>query len=135
MGDVGARRPAAGCDIAGARKRSGHPVAHKKSGSCRFGSGGASEERRAGGPRERRKGSDRAQPSFTTVRAAIDIGSEHPREEGLDRFWFGRCWRRRSERGPAGGQVLGAAAIGEEAVVPDAHETVGKDTEENADAG
>ena len=64
------------------------------------------------------------------MRAAVDIGSEHPREEGLDRFGFGRRWRRRIERGPAGGQVLGAVAIGEEAVVPDAHEAVGEDMEE-----
>jgi hypothetical protein len=46
------------------------------------------------------EGADRAQPSFTTVRAAVDIGPEHPREEGLDRFGFGRRWRRRIERGP-----------------------------------
>ena len=98
MGDMGARRPAAGSeDVAGA---------------------------------ERRKGSDRAQPSFTTVRAAIDIDSEHPREEGLDRFGFGRRWRRRIERGPAGGQVLSAMAIGEEAIVSDPHEAVGEDMEE-----
>ena len=86
-------------------------------------------------PEGRRKGSDWAEPSFTTVRAAIDIGSEHPREEGLDSFGFGRRWRRRIERGPAGGQVLGAVAIGEEAVVPDAHEAVGEDMEEKATDG
>jgi hypothetical protein len=57
-----------------------------KTGSCPFGSGGPSEERWAGGPRERGESSDRVQPSLATVGAAVDIGPEHAREEGLDGF-------------------------------------------------
>jgi hypothetical protein len=104
MGDVGARRPAAGSeDIAGAGRRRGLRRPSQKGWS--------------GGPRERREGSDRAQPSLATVRAAVDIGPEHAREEGLESFGFGRCRSRRIAGGPAGDQVLGVVAIGEEAIV------------------
>jgi hypothetical protein len=97
------------------------PVPHKKPGSCPFGSGRPSQERRAGGPRERWECSDGTQPSLATVRAAVGIGPEHPREEGLDGFGFGRHRSRCIEGGPAGGQVFGTMAIGEEAIVSDPH--------------
>jgi hypothetical protein len=38
------------------------------------------------------------------------------------------AWR--IDGGPAGGQVLGTIAIGEEAIVPDPHEALGEHVEE-----
>ena len=67
----------------------------------------------AGSPRQRRHGSYRTQPSFTTVGAAVDVGPAHAREERLDGFGFGRRRRRRIEGGPTGVQVRGGMAIGE----------------------
>ena len=52
-----------------------------KAGLLPVGSGHPLEERWAGGPRERREGSDQAQPSLATVRAAVEIGPEHAREK------------------------------------------------------
>ena len=63
--------------------------------------------------------------SLATVRAAVCIGPEHAREG------VGRGRSRRIEAGPAGGQVFGAAAIGEEAIVPDPHEAFGEHVEGN----
>ncbi len=77
-------------------------------------SGGPSEERRAGGPRERRKAFDEAQPSLSAVRAAVCVGPERAREEGLDGFGFGRRRSRGIESGPTGVQMLRTMAIGEE---------------------
>jgi hypothetical protein len=45
---------------------------------------------------------------LATMRAAVD--TEHPREEGLDGFGFGRRRGRRIEGGLIGGQVFGAVA-------------------------
>ena len=75
---------------------------------------------------ERRKAFDGAQPSLSAVRAAVCVGAEHAREEGLDGFGFGRRRSRRIEGGPTGVQMLGTMAIGEEAIVPDPHEALGE---------
>jgi len=52
-----------------------------RAGLLPFGSGGASQERRAGGPWERWKAFDGAQPSLSAVRVAFGIGSEDPNQE------------------------------------------------------
>jgi len=67
---------------------------------------------------------------LATVRAAVCVGAEHAREEGLDSFGFGRRRSRDIESDPTGGQVLGAVAIGEEAIVPDPHEALGEHVEQ-----
>ena len=107
-----------------------HPVPHKSRAPARS---VQAAHRKSGGPVARGRGgrsSDRAQPSLTTVRAAVGIGPEHAREEGLDGFGFGRRRSRRIEGGPADVQVLGAVAIGEQAIVPDPHERLGEHVEQ-----
>ncbi len=60
--------------------------------------------------------SDRAQLSLTIVRAAVHIGPEHSKEEDFHGFCFARCGDGGVEGGPAGGQVFGTVAIGEEPI-------------------
>ena len=62
--------------------------------------------------------------------AALGIGPEDPNEEGFHGFRFAQCLSRDIESDPAGGQVLGAEAIGEEPVVPDALKAIGEHVEE-----
>lgn len=113
MGGIGARRrAAASVDVAGVGRRRGL--------------GRPSEQRWAGGPRERRKGSDRAEPSLATVRAAVCVRPEHSKEEDFHGFCFVRCRGGGIEGSSAGNQVRGAVAIGEEAVMPDALKALGE---------
>ncbi len=79
---------------------------------------------------ERREGFDGAQPSLTTLGAALGIGPEDAYEEGFHGLCFARGGRRGIEGEPTGGQVLGAVAIGEEAIVPDPHEALGEHVEQ-----
>jgi hypothetical protein len=117
MGGEGARGlVAASVEVAGVARRSD--------------SSGPSQERRAGGPRERREAFDGKEASLTAMWAALGIGSEDADEEGLDGFGFCRRRSRRIEGDPTGGEVLGAVAIGEEAIVSDPHEALGEHVEQ-----
>jgi hypothetical protein len=117
MGGEGARGlVAAAVEVAGVARRSD--------------SSGPSQERGAGGPRERREAFDRKQTSLTAMWATLGIGSEDADEEGLDGFGFCRLRSRRIEGDPTGGEVLGAVAIGEEAIVSDPHEALGEHVEQ-----
>ena len=117
MGGEGVRGlAAASVEGAGAGMRGGFILYLMRAGLVAVRVGGPSQERRAGGPRERRKAFDGAQPSLSAVRAAFGIGSEDPNEEGFHGFRFARCWSGGIEGDPAGGEVLGAVAIGEEAI-------------------
>jgi len=64
------------------------------------------------------------------VRAAFGIGSEDPNEEGFDGFRFAGCGNGDIEGDPAGVQVLGAVAIGKEAIMPDALKALGEHVEQ-----
>ena len=62
----------------------------------------------------------------------MHIGPEDPNEERFHGFYFARCGGGGVEGGPAGGEVLGAVAIGEEPIVPDPHEALGEHVEQEA---
>jgi hypothetical protein len=64
------------------------------------------------------------------MRAAVCLAPKHSSEEDFHGFCFARRGGRGIEGGPTGGQVLGAVAIGEEAIVPDPHEALGEHVEE-----
>ena len=64
------------------------------------------------------------------MRAAFGIGPEDAGEKSLDGFGFGGFRGRRFECIPAGGQVFGTMAIGEDAVMPDALKALGEHMEE-----
>jgi hypothetical protein len=64
------------------------------------------------------------------VWAAVCLGSEHSIEEDFHGFCFARWWGGGIKGGPAGGQVFGTMAIGEEAIVSDPHEALGEHMEQ-----
>jgi len=64
------------------------------------------------------------------VWAAVGIGPEYSNEEDFHDFCFARCRGGGFESGPAGSQVFGAVAIGEEAIVTDPHEALGEHMEQ-----
>ena len=108
-GRVNGRRGRKGtCGGVGRGRRSGDArgssCTSQGPGSCPFGSGRPSQDRRAGGPRERWKKFDGAQPSLTAVRAAFGIGPEDAGEKSFDGFGFGGFWGRRFECILAGGR-------------------------------
>ena len=72
----------------GAKAACGGVRRRRRSGEAQ-GLGRPSEERWAGGPRERGEGSNRAQPSLATVRATVRIRSEHgERRRALPNYGF-----------------------------------------------
>lgn len=73
-----------------------------------------------------RLGGDRAdddQAAGFAVRAGMDIEGYNAQPERLDGFGLSwRGWRLMIERGACGGGLLALGAVGEDAVVADAHE-------------